>query len=236
MYKISYLFLVFFIYAIIGYFVEICACSIIEKKIVLNRGFCLGPYLPIYGICCVIMSYFLIRYKQDPFALFITAAFVCTFMEYMTSFILEKIFKARWWDYSEKRFNIEGRVCLENALLFGIGGLACIYLINPMLVGILNKLTEKTLIIIAIIAIIIFLADVIITLITMAQVKIASQKFKNKDITSEITIMIRNQVIKNAALIRHMLNAFPKIDRKRHKDQLASLKAYIESKTKRKKR
>lgn len=232
MYQFSYIFLVFFIYAILGYFVEICACSIIERKIILNRGFCLGPYLPIYGICSVIMSYFLVRYKYDPFALFITAAFVCTFMEYLTSFILEKIFKARWWDYSEKRFNIEGRVCLENALLFGIGGLACIYLVNPIIINLLNHLTENVLIIIAVITMLIFVTDVIITIITMVQVKIASQKFKNKDITSEITIIIRKQAIKNVTLIRHMLNAFPKIDSKRHKDQLAALKAYIETKRK----
>ncbi len=229
-YVVCYVFLIFLVYSFLGYLVEVFFCSRIEKKLVLNRGFCLGPYLPIYGVCCVIMSAFLVRYQKDPFTLFVMGAFVCTAIEYLTSYLLEKIFKARWWDYSERSFNIEGRVCLSNALLFGIGGLCCVYLINPLLTQLLTKISPPVLMTLATILLIIFISDVIITIITMWQVKIASKKFARRDMTSEISRLVRGEVIKNAALIRHMLNAFPKIDMKDRKDPLAQVKSYLEGK------
>ncbi len=230
LYRCCYVFLIFIFYAFLGYLVEVVCCSLIEKRLVVNRGFCLGPYLPIYGISCIVMSSFLIRYKEDPIALFVMSALVCTLIEYMTSYILEKIFKARWWDYSEKRFHIEGRVCLENALLFGIGGLVCIYLMNPFFLSLLKRLNQTTLIVISCILMVIFLTDVIITIVTMCQLKIATKCFRNKDATGEIGQMIRSEVIRNATLIRHMLNAFPKIDINKHKDPLARLKAILQAK------
>ncbi len=227
LYQLCYLFLMFFLYSVIGYLIEIINCSIHSKEIVVNRGFCLGPYLPIYGVSSIIMSLYLIRYQKDPIALFVMSALVCTIIEYFTSYILEKIFKARWWDYSEKKFNIEGRVCLLNATLFGVGGLACVYLINPFLTSILNLLPDKALIIISIILFVVFASDVIVTFITLYQVKVASLKFKNKDATSEIS-KVRQENIKNSTLIRHMLNAFPRIDIQKHKDPLAKVKAYLD--------
>lgn len=227
LYQLCYLFLMFFLYSVIGYLVEIISCSIHSKEIVVNRGFCLGPYLPIYGVSSIIMSLYLIRYQKDPIALFVMSALVCTIIEYFTSYILEKIFKARWWDYSEKKFNIEGRACLLNATLFGVGGLACVYLINPFLTSILNLLPDKALIIISIILFVVFASDVIVTFITLYQVKVASLKFKNKDATSEIS-KVRQENIKNSTLIRHMLNAFPRIDIQKHKDPLAKVKAYLD--------
>ena len=111
MYKICYWFFFFMIYSFIGYLAEITCCSINNKKLIVNRGFCLGPYLPIYGSSSVIMNIFLAKYSKDIITLFVMSAFVCTLMEYMTSLILEKIFHARWWDYTEKKFNLSGRVC-----------------------------------------------------------------------------------------------------------------------------
>ena len=125
--KILYLFLSFIIYSFLGYIIEITNCSLKEKKLVLNRGFFLGPYLPIYGISCLIMELLILRYKNDLLTVFVMSAFISTTLEYITSYILEKIFKARWWDYSERKFNLEGRVCLFNAFLFGLGGIAFVY-------------------------------------------------------------------------------------------------------------
>ena len=229
--KICYLFIIFILYSFIGYILEISNCSLREKKLILNRGFFLGPYLPIYGISCLLMGSIIIKYKNDFLTVFVMSAFICTTVEYITSYILEKIFKARWWDYSDHRFNIEGRVCLFNACLFGLGGVAFTYLVNPLVTNILDSFSPFILRIVAIILFTIFIIDVIITITTLCQVKISSLKFKNKDVTSEITKLIREEIkrkreIKNNFFVRHMLRAFPKIDLKDN-TSLAKLKKYV---------
>lgn len=229
--RICYIFLLFIFYSFFGYILEITNCSIREKKLVLNRGFFLGPYLPIYGICCLLMGSFIIRYKNDLLTVFVMSAFVCTTVEYITSYVLEKIFKARWWDYSDRRFNIEGRVCLFNAFLFGIGGVFFTYILNPIVVSIVGKLPILVLRLVALILIFIFLGDIIITITTLYQVKVSSRKFKYRDVTAELTKLIREELtkkrdIKTNFFVRHMLNAFPWINISDYNNPLSKLKRY----------
>ena len=233
------LFILFMIYSFFGYIIEITNCSIVEKKLVLNRGFFLGPYLPIYGISCLLMGSLILKYKNDILTTFVMSAFICTTVEYITSYVLEKIFKARWWDYSNHKFNIEGRVCLFNACLFGLGVIIFAYIFNPFITNLLSKLNVVTIRIIAIILLIIFLIDVIITITTLCQVKISSLKFKSKDVTNEITKIIKDEIhkkreIKSNFFVRHMLNAFPKIDLTDRNNSLGKLKKYILKKKKKK--
>ncbi len=226
MYKICYWFFFFMIYSFIGYLTEITSCSINNKKLIVNRGFCLGPYLPIYGSSSVIMNIFLAKYSKDIITLFVMSAFVCTLMEYMTSLILEKIFHARWWDYTEKKFNLSGRVCLENSCLFGLGGVFIVSILHPFLDGLVSMIPHNVLIILSIVLFVIFMIDVIITVTTMCQVKIATTKFTAKDATEEISRKVRNEIIKNKGLMLHMLNAFPKIKLSNH-DPLGRIKKYL---------
>lgn len=226
MYKICYWFFFFMIYSFIGYLTEITCCSINNKKLIVNRGFCLGPYLPIYGSSSVIMNIFLAKYSKDIITLFVMSAFVCTLMEYMTSLILEKIFHARWWDYTEKKFNLSGRVCLENSCLFGLGGVFIVSILHPFLDGLVSMIPHNVLIILSIVLFVIFIIDVIITVTTMCQVKIATTKFTAKDATEEISRKVRNEIIKNKGLMLHMLNAFPKIKLSNH-DPLGRIKKYL---------
>lgn len=228
---ICYVFLLFIIYSFVGYIVEIINCSFNSKKLVLNRGFFLGPYLPIYGVSCILMGSFIIRYKSDLLTVFVMSAFVCTTVEYITSYVLEKIFKARWWDYSDRKFNLEGRVCLGNAFLFGVGGVIFTYVLNPFVVSMLDKLPILALRIIAIILMVIFLVDVIITITTLYQVKVSTIKFKSRDVTAELTKLIREELtkkrdIKTNFFVRHMLNAFPWIKSNDYNSPLSKLKRY----------
>ena len=228
---VCYVFLLFIFYSFFGYILEISNCSIREKKLVLNRGFFLGPYLPIYGVSCLLMGSFIIRYKDDLLTVFVMSAFVCTTVEYITSYVLEKIFKARWWDYSDKKFNIEGRVCLFNAFLFGVGGVFFTYVLNPFVLTIIGKLPTLALRIVSITLMVIFLVDVIITITTLYQVKVSTIKFKRRDVTSELTKIIREELIKKRDIktnffVRHMLNAFPWINLSDYDNPLSKLKRY----------
>ena len=78
----------------------------------MNRGFLIGPCCPIYGCGCLLFILILPKYLDDPIVLFILAATICSVLEYITSWIMEKLFNTRWWDYSKRRFNLDGRVCL----------------------------------------------------------------------------------------------------------------------------
>ena len=110
--------------------------------------------------------------------------------------------------------------------MFGLGGVVIVRVIHPLLKELLKSLPLKALFIIAIVLFVIFLVDVIITITTMCQVKIASMKFTAKDATEEISKRVRSEIIKNKSLMLHMLNAFPKIELSNH-DPLGRIKKIL---------
>ena len=110
-------FLWLMIYSIIGWVYESTICSIGHRKLI-NRGFLNGPVCPIYGTGAVLVLLVLGRI-QNPVLLFFAGALVTCSLEYLTSWLMEKLFHARWWDYSKRKFNIGGRVCLIGAVVFG---------------------------------------------------------------------------------------------------------------------
>lgn len=142
-------FLYFFIYAIIGYISEVIYCGILDKRVT-NRGFLHGPYLPIYGFGALLVVVPLMYFDAHPVLVFFVAFFLTSALEYVTSFLLEKIFNTKLWDYSKKFANIHGRVCLLNSTLFGIMGLGATYYLHPTLtrfvssipLGVLNPLSS----------------------------------------------------------------------------------------------
>ena len=114
----------------------------IELKRFINRGFLIGPYCPIYGCGAVLITLLLQKFVNDPITLFVYGIIICSILEYTTSFIMEKLFNARWWDYSTKKFNINGRICLETMIPFGLLGLAIVYIINPFFLKIFDKIAQ----------------------------------------------------------------------------------------------
>ena len=137
-------FMLFFIYAILGWIIETTLVSIEKRKFV-NRGFLIGPYCPIYGFGGLAITILLKNYTKDPIVLFLMAVIICGILEYFTSYIMEKIFKARWWDYSAKKYNINGRICLETVVPFGILGCLVMYVLNPITFKYLNMLSNSML-------------------------------------------------------------------------------------------
>lgn len=124
------LILYFFLYSFFGWLCECIYCSIPAHTFI-NRGFLAGPYCPIYGCGALAVLHIL-----DPFGYSIPLMFgmgivVTSALEYVTSWGMEVLFHTKWWDYSSYPFNIHGRVCLKNSLLFGCMVLVVYYLIHP---------------------------------------------------------------------------------------------------------
>ena len=209
LYNICYIFLLFIIYSFLGWIVEVID-SLIEDKKFVNRGFLIGPYCPIYGIGLLLIINFLKSYTDSYLIVFVMSMFICMILEYFTSYIMEKLFNARWWDYSDKKFNINGRICLETTIPFGLGGMAIMYIVNPFLEKTLNLLNSNILIIISIILFSIFLIDLVISLIVILKVKDISIK-KIKDNTEEINKKVKKYLIEKSVLSKRLIMSFPKL-------------------------
>lgn len=131
----------FFVYCFIGWICEEIYCSILGKHIV-NRGFLHGPYLPIYGFGAMSVLFLLNPFIHNIILLFFAGMVVTSIIEYIGSFLLEKIFHIKLWDYSSHFININGRVCLLNSTMFGILSIAMVYIIHPFISNIIDLLPE----------------------------------------------------------------------------------------------
>ena len=161
-YNILFYFLIFIIYSFVGWILEVTAVFFTQGKLI-NRGFLFGPYIPICGIGGLILLLVLDQFKNDPFNLFVIFSVYASVLEYVASYLMEKIFKARWWDYSHVKFNLNGRICLSNTLIFGLIGLLTVYFLNPFLLNSLKLISQNTIILTALILLVIFVIDCIIS-------------------------------------------------------------------------
>lgn len=191
-------------------------CKLVELKKIINRGFLIGPYCPIYGWGCILIILLLNKYTDDPLVLFIMAIVICSILEYFTSYFMEKLFKARWWDYSRRKFNINGRICLETMIPFGLLGCLIMYFVNPFFVSIYSKIPSNILIIISSVLFTIFLIDNIISYTIMFKMKIPKIKI-SKDSTEEITEYVRNILAKRSFLYKRLMKAYPNMKILRNK-------------------
>ncbi len=160
LYKITDYILFFFAFSFIGWIWEVCLVLVQTGKLV-NRGVLLGPWLPIYGSGGVLILLLLRKMFNKPIVTFFSMTILCTVIEYITSWYLEVTKGVRWWDYSNYLLNINGRVCLEGAIVFGIGGCAVVYLLAPKLSKVFNKLSNYILVPICVILTFLFTIDVI---------------------------------------------------------------------------
>ena len=200
----------FIIYSILGWILETANCTFYKKELVLNRGFLIGPYLPVYGSAAIIMILFLNEYKHDLFTLFAMSMVYTSIVEYIASYVMEKLFKARWWDYSERKFNLEGRICLRNSLLFGICGVLLVKYIHPFVLTVIDMIPNNIFNIISILLITIFLIDLIISFIIVSKLKVNFTNIRT-DSTEEIDKLVKEALSKNFNLNKRIFKAFPKL-------------------------
>lgn len=198
----------FLIYSFIGWLVEIFLTLVMERKFI-NRGFLIGPLVPIWGTGAILIT-LILRPQDSLFNLVISSAFIGTFLEYVVNYLMEKLFKVRWWDYSQFPFNINGRVCLVSSCIFGIGGLLVIKIINPFLFNIFAKVNPSVFCIIIMFLMMLVLVDFCISFNIIQKLKISAESVR-KDYTEEISKKVRATLMDKSFGFKRLLKAFPNV-------------------------
>lgn len=160
-YSIWSLMAVFLAMSVFGWLWEV-SLHLIENGVFVNRGALHGPWLPIYGSGAILILTLLYRFRKKPALEFVSTVVVCGILEYMTSWVMEIVNDGtKWWDYSGYFLNLNGRICAEGLLVFGIGGLAITYILAPIIDNLVSKINEKVLMVILSALMLIFGADAI---------------------------------------------------------------------------
>lgn len=177
----------FIIYSFLGWVMESIVRSICERKLI-NTGFLKGPFCPIYGIGATIMFLFLEGFANKPVWLFFIAIIVLTVWEYAVGVFLEKTFHTKYWDYSDHKFNFQGRICLTNSICWGILGVLFVKYIHPFIQEILAKVDSSLVNYIMAILFIIFTVDTIVSIIHVKNIKATLENIEkiNKEIKEKL--------------------------------------------------
>ena len=231
----NYLLFSFMIYSIAGWLMESIYRSIIEKKII-NSGFLHGPCCPIYGFGAIFLILLFSNIK-NPIWLFILGFVTLTLWEYLVGVLLEKIFHTKYWDYSEERININGRVCLKNSVYWGILTVIFILIIHPTIAGLIYKIPEEVLTNINIILYSILLIDTIISSLKIHSINKHIEKLKTintdiKDRLGKLKQDAQNMLIDtsytmyNNLEIDKLVKEYNKISLKLYKQLMRLIKAF----------
>ena len=181
------LILLFFAYAFLGWCIEV-TLKYFQFHRFINRGFLTGPWLPIYGSGAALITIAvkgLSPLESSVGTTFMVSFILCGVVEYMTSFVLEKRFHARWWDYSQKPMNLHGRVWIGNLILFGLGGVLIVEMINPLLLRLSGHLSFRLRETLAIILSSIFTADYVMSHFVLKLVKTGVENSEADDTFAE---------------------------------------------------
>ncbi len=191
-------YLLLLIYSFAGWIWESVICALIFQKKLINSGFFIGPYCPIYGFGAL-LDIIVLGWIKDPILLFFASAFICCIMEYITSYVMEKLFNARWWDYSDMKFNINGRVCLLGFVAFGILSVLLTKYIDPFIESLIIATPETLIHTGCIVSAVIITIDVIITLKSIKgfndKLRVFTEALLEKGSALSETIIERQSVI-----------------------------------------
>lgn len=230
-----------FFYSVVGWVYESIICSVSAKRWV-NRGFLNGPYCPIYGFGAVI-DILILGDLQNPLHLFMSGMILTCTLEYLTSYAMEKMFHARWWDYSERNFNLNGRVCLLGAVVFGLFSVVLIKFIHPVVSIYTDMIPAVTLHYITVALLLILVIDTVITVKGVSKFDKRLEELHStvEEIKAELTDKIHADIQRShfasvyEGFLTHlngqqkrMIKAFPKLKSELHNGPLSELKAAIE--------
>ena len=206
------LILLFFAYSFLGWCIEV-TLKYFQFHRFINRGFLTGPILPIYGSGAALITVAvssLARFEYGYGSTFALSFVICGTLEYLTSYWMEKRFHARWWDYSQKPMNLHGRVWIGNLMLFGLGGVAIIHIINPLFDRILAAFSFSAKEITACVLTAVFAADYVLTHFVMKLVKIgveSSEADSTEEISKEVYLLLSDKSVFH----KRFADAYPEV-------------------------
>lgn len=157
-YSFDYYVLLFFALAFMGWLWEVVLFFLTDHAFI-NRGIYRGPYLPIYGVGGILLCLCFRFLRRRPLLVFLMSMILCSALEYGTSYFLEVHWGIRWWDYSGHYFNLNGRICLLGAVIFGLAGTGLVCLLLPLYDKIYGKLSKKFCVVLCFIFLAVFVAD-----------------------------------------------------------------------------
>ena len=204
--------LLFFAYAFLGWCIEV-TLKYFQFHRFINRGFLTGPWLPIYGSGAALITVVIKGLAPLEFSVgttFIVSFLLCGFLEYMTSYVLEKRFHARWWDYSSKPMNLHGRVWIGNLVLFGLGGVVIVDLINPLLLRLSEHMSFPLREIMAFSLSAVFIADYVMSHFVLKLVK-SGVESSDADETEAISKEVRLLLSNRSVFYRRFADAYPEV-------------------------
>ena len=185
----------FFIYSFCGWIWESLVCPIATGHKIHNSGFLTGPCIPIYGSGAIVVCA-LFPISKDWSLIFIEGAIVACFIEYLTSYLMEKMFHARWWDYSQMRFNLNGRICLEGFFIFGFFSVTAVKNVQPHLTHMLIQYDYIPMVIASTVCITLFTSDLITTFVEATHLakKLETVSQDLKKFADELELDIHNDI------------------------------------------
>jgi len=160
----------FIIYSFMGWCLETVYTTIIKKEFV-NRGFLHGPFCPIYGFGTLLIIILLKPIETNYILLFLGSIFLTSILEYITGYVLETTFNSTWWDYSDKPYNIHGRICLSFSIIWGFISVLILKVIHPYIIHIVNSVHTRPGLILFYATLLYFITDFTITVITIFRLK-----------------------------------------------------------------
>ena len=204
--------LLFFAYSFLGWCIEV-TLKYFQFHRFINRGFLTGPWLPIYGSGAVLITLAvngLAPLESSVGTTFALSFVLCGTVEYGTSYVMEKRFHARWWDYSQKPMNLHGRVWIGNLILFGLGGVLIIEVLDPLFLRLIGSLSLLRRQILAGVLGSVFLADYIMSHFVLKLVKTGVER-SEADNTEEISREIRLLLRDRSVFHRRFAEAYPEV-------------------------
>ncbi len=168
--KVYDLLIYYIIYSFLGWCVEVGYAYKNQRKFV-NRGFLYGPLCPIYGAAVLSVILTLSNLHYNSFIMLIIATFLTSFIEYFTGLILEKLFKTKYWDYTEDPLNLHGRICLHFSIMWGIVSLLIVHIVHPLIISIVCIIPEAIRIELSILLLILITIDFLRTLNSLLNFK-----------------------------------------------------------------
>lgn len=163
MFSFSEIALLFFIYSFLGWCVEVAFVAVTAGKVT-NRGFLNVPVCPIYGCGMIGVLLALLPVEKNVWLLFLGGMVICSAVELFGGWILDKIFHMRWWDYSDKKFNIGGYVCLAFSFMWGMAVVFAVKFVHHPIMAVVKKIPFQIQIIIVVVCGVVFVVDMIVTL------------------------------------------------------------------------